>query len=331
MSSSEESMQKKLIAMAIAIFFLLSAVGYLIYDRSNNQEVIAVQENQLDEAKTLQEDLQNQYEEIMTTLDEQKGENEELNAMVENQKEELSKKKNEISKLIRKGNATKADLSQAKTDIDNMRVQLGGYLSELNTLKEQNKILTNEKVQLIGEKKILQTNIETERTAVANLATEKAVLVGQKENLEKTNENLNKKVSYASVIRVSNVTGAGMKERNSGKVVQKTYAKNVESLQICFNTTVNDITPMGPEEFYVRVINPVGETMAVDELGSGIFTDNKTKQKVRYTQKTAMEYERTEEGACISWEPNIPFSSGIYEIEIYNKGHLAGNGSFQLK
>ena len=331
MNSKEESLQKKLIAMAIGMFLLLCTVGYLVFDRSNNQEIIAVQETELDEAKTLQEDLQNQYEEIMTTLDEQKGENEELNAMVENQKDELSKKKNEISKLIRSGNATKADLKQAKTDIDNMRVQLGGYLSELNTLKEQNQILTNEKVQLIGEKKILQKNIETERTAVANLATEKAVLVGQKENLEKTNDNLNKKVSYASVIRVSNVTGAGMKERKSGKVVQKTYAKNVESLQVCFNTTVNDITPLGQEEFYVRVINPIGETMVVEEMGSGIFTDNKTKQKVRYTQKTNLEYERTEEGVCTSWEPNIPFSSGIYEIEIYNKGHLAGTGSFQLK
>ena len=331
MSSSEESMQKKLIAMAIAVFILLGAVGYLIFDRSNSQEIIAVQETELDDAKTLQEDLQNQYEEIMTTLDEQKGENEELNAMVENQKEELSNKKNEISKLIRRGNATKADLAQAKSDIDNMRVQLGGYLSELKAVKEQNQILTNEKVKLMGEKEILKSSIETERTAVANLATEKAVLVGQKENLEKSNENLNKKVSYASVVRVSNITGAGMKERKSGKSVQKTYAKNVESLQICFNTTINDITPLGPEEFYVRVINPVGETMAVDELGSGIFTDNKTKQKVRYTDKTSLEYERTEESACISWEPNIPFSPGIYEIEIYNKGHLAGNGSFQLK
>ncbi len=331
MNNSEESMRKKMIAMAVVIFLLLGTVGYLIFDKSNKQQIIEIQNTELNDAKSLQEDLQTQYEEIMTALDEQKGENEELNAMVDTQKEQLEVKRKEISRMIRKGNATKEDLDFARKEIGNMKVQLGQYLAQLDDLKEQNQILTNEKVQLVEEKKVLQTNIQSERLTNENLSAEKAVLVSKKEELELTNDNLNKKVNYASVIRVTDVSGIGMKLRNSGKMVKKTYAKNVEQVQICFNTTANDIAPIGGEEFLVRVINPIGETMAVEELGSGVFTDSKTKDKIRYTQKTNMEYERTEENSCISWVPNAPFSKGVYEIEVYNKGYLAGTGSFMLK
>ena len=114
----------------------------------------------------------------MNSLDEQKGENEELNAMIENQKADLESRKSEISKLINSGKATRRELSQARLDIDNFQSQLGRYLAELDAVKQQNQILTKEKIQLSEEKKVLQTNIESERVNVENLNAEKAVLVG---------------------------------------------------------------------------------------------------------------------------------------------------------
>lgn len=331
MSNSEESMRKKMIAMAVAIFILLGTVGYLIFDKTNKQQIIEIQNTELNDAKSLQEDLQTQYEEIMTALDEQKGENEELNALVDSQKEQLEGKRKEISRMIRKGNATKDDLENARVEIGNLKVSLGQYLSQIDALNEQNQILTKEKVALVEEKKVLQTNIQSERVNNENLTAEKAVLVSKKEELEVKNENLNKKVNYASVIRVTEVSGIGMKVRNNGKMVKKTYAKNVELVQVCFKTTANDIAPMGSEDFLVRIINPIGETMVEEGLGSGVFVDSKTKDQIRFTQKTGLEYERTEENSCISWSPNAPFSEGVYEIEVYNKGYLAGTGSFMLK
>ncbi len=331
MSTNEESMQKKITAMGIIIALLVGAIVFLLFNRNSQSTLISEQAIELDEAEVLKEDLQIQYEEVMNALDEQKGENEELNAVIENQKSDLESRKSEISKLINSGKATKRDLSQARTDINDFQSQLGRYLAELDAVKEQNQILTKEKIQLSQEKKVLQTNIESERVNVENLNEEKAVLVGLKENLEEKNSMLNKKVNYGSVVRVTDVVGMGLKTRNSGKTVEKKYAKNTEKIQICFNTTENDLANIGNEEFLIRIINPIGETMAIEELGSGVFTSSKSKDKIRYTQKTDIEYESSKEKVCINWEPNTSFNAGMYTVEIFNKGFLAGEGSFQLK
>jgi len=88
---------------------------------------------------------------------------------------------------------------------------------------------------------------------------------------------------------------------------------------------------MGNEAFYIRVINPIGETMAIEELGSGTLKLTKSKEQIRYTQRADIEYESNQENVCVVWEPNTQFSKGIYEVQVYNKGFLAGTGSFQLK
>jgi len=331
MSTNEESMQKKVTGMGIIIALLLGVIAFLFWNRNSQSNVISQQAIELNDAEMLKEDLQTQYEEVMNTLDEQKGENEELNAVIETQKTDLEAKRKELSRLINSGKATKKELNNARLEIDNFKTQLGRYLAELDAVKEQNQILTREKIQLVEEKKVLQSNVETERMNIENLNSEKAVLVGLKENLEEKNSMLNKKVNYASVVRVTGITGAGLKTRNSGKTVQKSYAKNAEKVQICFNTTENEITPGGNETFHIRIISPIGETMAIEEMGSGVFTSTKTKEQIRYTQKADIEYNANKENVCINWEPNTSFSPGIYEVEIYNKGFLAGTGSFQLK
>ena len=331
MNTNEESLQKRVTAMGIIIALLIALIAFLLFNRNSQSQVISQQSTELADAEILKEDLQTQYEEVMNTLDEQKGENEELNAVIENQKTEIGERKKEISKLISSGKATRQQLSQARSEIDNFKNELGRYLAELETVKSQNKVLTKEKIQLSEEKKVLQTNIESERLNVENLNAEKAVLVGLKENLEEKNSKLNQKVNYGSVVRVTEVKGIGQKTRNNGKTVQKSYAKNAEKIQVCFNTTENELANLGSEEFYVRIINPIGETMAIEELGSGVFNSARSKEQFRYTKKTEIAYETTIENVCINWEPNVSFNSGIYQIEVYNKGFLAGTGSFQLK
>ena len=128
---------------------------------------------------------------------------------------------------------------------------------------------------------------------------------------------------------ISEVTG--LKMRSSGKAVKRRNASNIDQLQICFNTTENQVTEPKLEEFVVRIINPLGETLAVDELGSGIFTSNATGEQIRYTKIKEYDYNRDANTLCLTWQPNIEFLEGNYDVEIYNKGYLAGTGSFTLK
>jgi hypothetical protein len=57
----------------------------------------------------------------------------------------------------------------------------------------------------------------------------------------------------------------------------------------------------------------------------------KTGEEVRFTQFAETEYANDEQNLCLLWNPDTPFDSGKYAIEIYNKGYLAGTGSFELK
>ena len=45
-----------------------------------------------------------------------------------------------------------------------------------------------------------------------------------------------------------------------------------------------------------------------------------------------IDYTQEEVATCYYWQPNNPnFSKGRYEVEVYNKGYLAGKGRLTLK
>ena len=120
--------------------------------------------------------------------------------------------------------------------------------------------------------------------------------------------------------------------RGSGKAVKKNYAKNVDQLRICFSTVENEVVAPGTEQFFVRIINPIGETMAIDEVSSGVLIDKATGEEVRYSSIREYDYNQDATEVCFTWAPEVPtFTRGNYQVEVYNKGHLAGLGEFQLK
>jgi hypothetical protein len=133
------------------------------------------------------------------------------------------------------------------------------------------------------------------------------------------------------VIKVDGVEVTGLKTKKSGKDVKRSNADNIDKLQVCFNTTSNDVAEEGTEVFFVRIINPLGETLAMEDMGSGVMTNNENQEQVLYTQAKEMDYSGEAGNLCTIWAPNQPLQEGNYEVEIYNKGHLAGTTSFRLK
>ena len=260
-----------------------------------------------------------------------RGQAENLNALIDQQKEELTAQKEKIDRMISQGKSSKAELASAREQIAQLKAQLDTYLVEINTLKEENMMLADANVQLTQDKMMLTDEVDKERTMNNELLTAKAALVSENESLESEKSVLSKKVNYASVVKVNNVTATGWKNKQSGKPKKKNYANNVEYLKVCFTATENEITEAGLEQFYIRIINPLGETLAVEDLGSGITTNTKTGEEIRFTQIKELDYNNEAQEACFHWQPNTPFSKGTYDIEVYNKGFLAGSGSVTLK
>lgn len=324
---SQKNSQTQLIAAAsIIIFVLLGVIGWLVYTKSQQDKVIAKHKMEIDESELVKVELEKEYYEALADLEELRGDNTELNAMIETQKEDLKKQKNQISSLIR----NKKDLATARTEIQKLKDQAASTLVELTELREKNEQLLASNDRLSEEKDILTDEVNKERQINDELLTVKASLTEVNEGLNDENASLNKKVTRASVINVTDIDVQGYKIKESGKEVKRGSAKNVDLLKICFNANENPVTAEGAEFFHVRIISPEGETVAIEDMGSGVLTNSDNNEEIRFTKIKEVMYTGTDAMSCLSWQSDTPMANGIYAVEIYNKGYLAGKSTFKL-
>jgi len=82
---------------------------------------------------------------------------------------------------------------------------------------------------------------------------------------------------------------------------------------------------------FVALITNTVSSIAVDDSGSGVFTNSASGDQLRYTMAKEFDYDQKAEQLCTTWAPGDGFGKGNYEVEIYNKGYLAGSTSFRLK
>ena len=330
MSFSRDSKQKLTTVAAVIIVALLGINAFLLWNKFSQQKVIDQKEYELNESERLHAELDKQYYESLTELEEMRGNNEELNAMIDAQKEELKEKKDHIAGMIRSGKADASKLAEVREQLTQFKAQMDQYVAENSTLRQEKQVLAQANTQLTTDKEDLENKVSQEKQMNEELVTAKAALVSEKENLESTNAQLSSKVTRASVIDIKDLKVTGEKLRKNGKAVSKKYAKSVDRLKICFTAATNEVAESGLERFFVRVINPVGETMAVENLGSGVMKLASGTDEVRYTQVKEVDYDNQEMAACFYWaQPS--YQSGKYEVEVYNKGYVAGKTSFKLK
>ena len=326
-SSKPDNSQNFKIGAIIAIALLaIVAVTFLVLWRNSAGESEKLG-YELNESEQLKAELEKQYYEALSELEELRGSNEELNALIESQKDELKASKDRIDALLRDSR----NLAAARKEVKNLTAQAEQYLAEINQLRAENEELTVRTVELTEENSHLITNLDSAQVRNMELSSAKAALTSEKEVLEADRARLAKKVNIASVVKVNNIGVDGLKMRSSGKSVTRKTAKNIDQLQVCFKTTANQVTEPGVEQFVIRIINPLGETLAEQELGSGIFTNNASGEQIRYTQIKEVDYDRDEQNLCVVWAPNQPFQEGNYSVEIYNKGYLAGSSDFSLR
>ncbi len=320
---SQTSQQKLLALATVAIIALLGLSAFLIYTKVNQDKLIKGQNAELIESTKVKADLEKTYYQALSDLEEMRGNNSELNAMIETQKTELKKQKDKIDGLI----STSKDLAKARDEIGRLRQ----YVTEVEELKKQNAALRDTNQALYTQREELVIAVQQERLTNEGLMTEKTTLTSKNESLAQEREILARKVDIASSIKVGEISATGYKVRSTGKESDSKKAKAIDGLKICFNTTNNVIVSGGMETFYIRVINPLGEVMAIQDLGSGNITLSSTGESIQYTQSAELEYKNEPVPGCINWQPGIPFETGTYQVEIYNKGFLAGKGSFTLK
>jgi len=328
MASNNSSQQRLLAIAAVVVVALLAINAFLLYNKVSQGKVIAEQQSDLAEADKLKIELEKQYHEALSELEEMRGSNEELNAIIDQQKVELKQQRDKIDQIIREGK----EMGRARAELNNLKGQVEQYVAQITQLRAENENLRDERDQLSQRSRSLAENLDSAQVKNQMLAGENTTLSTEKQRLADERNRLADKVNLASVIKTPKIDVTPLKEKNSGKTVKKKFAKNTDQLKICFRTSENKVAQPGTEQFFVRIITPVGETMAIDGLGSGKIYSRDTGEEVLYSFVKEYDYAQDETEICHNWDPNLgAFSKGKYTVEIYNKGHLAGSGEFLLK
>lgn len=316
---------KRMLTMAgVAIALLLGAVIFLMVSKYKTSQQLEATTTELTNERDAMAKLNATYEETVAQLEAEKGKNAELDATINKQLEELNANKAQVEQLIKEKKDYRAALA-------NMERKQKEYLVQIDELKVKVGLLTEENTKLSSENENLSTTLTDTKTRLEEESTAKAALISEKTQLETERVGLSKKVDIASAIKVSNIEVKTVSVSSSGKEREKSRAKKVDKIKICFQTEANEVVPAGQEVFYLRVIDPTGAPLAIESLGSGIERDKKADAEFRYTTTATCEYSNSETNVCGYWQPGQDFIKGNYNVEIFNKGYLVGKGTFKLK
>ena len=311
----------------IAIIGLIGLNGYQWFTNSQLKTQNIRQEAELVELEKVQAELDQDYNNALESLEDMRGDNKELNNLIESQKKELKSQKDKINNLI----WAKRELNKAKEEIANMNSQVASYVAEVTKLREENEMLYASNSELTQRNQTLSQQYENEQRARKEIEDARAVLAAEKERLAKSNEELDTKVDMANAIKINFMQVQGYKVNDKGKKKKKKKAKDINLIEVCFKTETNMVTQAGPKEFQIRLIDPMGETVAREDMGSGVLTNKLDNTQVRYTASGIIEYNNEDTEGCIDWSFQDRLPKGLYDVEIYNNGFNVGKGTYKMK
>ena len=304
----------------IGIILLLGLNGYQLYINSQLKQDTANQKMELIELEKIKTELDQDYKAAIEGLDELRGDNEELNQLIDSQKLSLQGQKEKINNLI----WSKRELGKARKEMKALKDQAEQYIKELTKLRDDNQLLTSSNTQLKEEKEALNQ-------LYAEIAQAREILIVEKEEIIKEKAILSGKVDIAEAIKINYMEVQGYQVKDDGKTKKKNKAKNINMLRTCFLTETNVVAKGGEQEFYIRIIDPVGETITDSNDGVGVLTNKLDSTQVMYTTSGSIDYQNEDTRGCISLSLSEKLTKGIYDVEIYNNGFMVGKGDFKLK
>lgn len=196
-------------------------------------------------------------------------------------------------------------ISRYRREVSNLKAEKEQLFRVVDSLSNQNQRLITE---------IDSTNnVLLERTRISD-------------SLQNQTRTMGAKIDEAARLRVSNLRGEGVIERNSGRLVQNDRTRRVDKIRTCFSLTPNALAEAGEKDLYVQVYNPnkelVGDQIAVQHEG-GVMV---------YSAATQVFYENEELDVCILANTvSDRLISGTYEVMVYEGNNLIGATSFSLR
>lgn len=289
-------MNKKSLLIAAVAVLVIAIIGitYLLFtEKKANREL--VQEFQLDK-----EDLENEYSQFVQKYDELKFTvtNDSLALLLEQEQLKTQRLLEEL-RTVKSSNAT--EIRRLKKELATSRKILVGYVNQIDSLDRINK----------RQQQVIADVTQKYNTASQQIST-----------LSKEKENLDKKVTLAAQLDVTNIR---IEPRNKrGKVAKK--VKDIVKLAISFTVVKNITAENGERTIYIRITKPDND--ALTKSASNTFSyENRT---LTYSIKKYIEYNGEEQNVNVFWDVEEFLYAGNYRLDIFEGGNLIGSQKFTL-
>lgn len=297
----------------ILIAALIGTWGYIFYDKSQTRETVNLLQTRIVNVDSARNAIQQEFLSVSAKADSLTQNNIQLQGDLADKNSAIQKLKGNIGSILKKKNASDAELAEAKQMIGELNGKVDGLFAELDKLKGENRQLTSANEQL---------------------STEKTQLTADKQNLEQNltvtkteKKQLEDKVDVASTLHASYIGIAAIKVSNSGKEKETSTAKRANLIRISFRLDENRVTPSGTKDIYVIVTGPDGKVITE----GGTF-DTREEGSKSFTSKVSVNYEQGKSTpVSFDWRQKDTYKEGDYNIEIYNNGFKIGQGVKTLK
>ena len=287
-------MNKKSLLIAAVAVLVIAIIGitYLLFtEKKANREL--VQEFQLDK-----EDLENEYSSFVQRYDELKFKvsNDSLAQLLDQEQLKTQRLLEEL-RTVKSSNAT--EIRRLKKELASLRKILVSYVSQIDSLDRINK----------RQQQVIADVTQKYNTASQQIST-----------LSKEKENLDKKVTLAAQLDVTNIR---IEPRNKrGKVAKK--VKDIVKLAISFTVVKNITAENGERTIYIRITKPDND--ALTKSASNTFSyENRT---LTYSIKKYIEYNGEEQNVNVFWDVEEFLYAGNYRLDIFEGGNLIGSQKF---
>ena len=284
-------MNKKSLLIAAVAVLVIAIIGitYLLFtEKKANREL--VQEFQLDK-----EDLENEYSQFVQKYDELKFTvtNDSLALLLEQEQLKTQRLLEEL-RTVKSSNAT--EIRRLKKELATLRKILVGYVNQIDSLDRINK----------RQQQVIADVTQKYNTASQQIST-----------LSKEKENLDKKVTLAAQLDVTNIR---IEPRNKrGKVAKK--VKDIVKLAISFTVVKNITAENGERTIYIRITKPDND--ALTKSASNTFSyENRT---LTYSIKKYIEYNGEEQNVNVFWDVEEFLYAANYRLDIFEGGNLIGS------
>ncbi|MCC8359313.1 hypothetical protein [Salinimicrobium sediminilitoris] len=210
-------------------------------------------------------------------------------------------------------------LRDSVQDMEANLVLISRYRREVSNLKAEKEQLFRVVDSLSNQNQRLITEIDSTN----NMLLERTRI---SDSLQVQNQSMASQIDRAAQLKVSNLRGEGVIERNSGRLVENDRTRRVDKIRTCFTITPNSLASSGDKELYVQVYNPnnelVGDQIAVQHEG-GVMV---------YSASTKVFYENEELDVCLLANTNPDrLIEGSYKVLVYEGTNLIGATGFSLR